>query len=65
MYYVIVDNGWSEYLGWEDFRNGLKCICCGVCMNICFVYCRSGGYSYGYIIFGLIGFIFILGKDFK
>jgi len=43
---VIVDNGRSKQLGREDFRNSLKCIRCGACMNTCPVYRRSGGHSY-------------------
>lgn len=38
---VIVDNGRSTQLGREDFRNSLKCIRCGACMNTCPVYRRS------------------------
>ena len=65
MHYVIVDNGRSEHLGREDFRNGLKCIRCGACMNTCPVYRRSGGHSYGYTIPGPIGSILTPGKDLK
>ena len=55
MHIVIVDNGRSEILGKKDFKNSLKCIRCGACINTCPVYRRSGGYSYGYIIPGPIG----------
>ena len=65
MHYVIVDNGRSDHLGREDFRNGLKCIRCGACMNTCPVYRRSGGHSYGYTIPGPIGSILTPGKDLK
>ncbi len=54
---VIVDNGRSRQLAREDFRNALKCIKCGACMNTCPVYRRSGGYSYNYTISGPIGSI--------
>jgi L-lactate dehydrogenase complex protein LldF len=57
MHIVIVDNGRSELLGKEDYRNALKCIRCGACMNTCPVYRRSGGYSYGSVIPGPIGSI--------
>ena len=33
MHIIIVDNGRSTQLGREDFRNSLKCIRCGACMN--------------------------------
>jgi len=57
MHIVIVDNGRSERLGNETFRDSLKCIRCGACMNTCPVYRRSGGYSYRYVIPGPIGSI--------
>jgi L-lactate dehydrogenase complex protein LldF len=54
---IIVDNGRSKQLGREDFRNSLKCIRCGACMNTCPVYRRSGGHSYHNAIAGPIGAI--------
>ncbi|GLB51256.1 4Fe-4S ferredoxin [Neptunitalea chrysea] len=57
MHIVIVDNGRSEQLGKEDFRNSLKCIRCGACMNTCPIYRRSGGHSYHATIPGPIGAI--------
>jgi len=54
---IIVDNGRSKQLGREDFRNSLKCIRCGACMNTCPVYRRSGGHSYHNAISGPIGAI--------
>ncbi len=57
MHIVIVDNGRSKHLGRDTFRNALKCIRCGACMNTCPVYRRSGGYSYGYTVPGPIGSI--------
>ncbi len=54
---IIVDNGRSAQLGRTDFRNSLKCIRCGACMNTCPVYRRSGGHSYGSTIPGPIGSI--------
>jgi L-lactate dehydrogenase complex protein LldF len=54
---IIVDNGRSIQLGREDFRNSLKCIRCGACMNTCPVYRRSGGHSYHNAISGPIGSI--------
>lgn len=57
MHIILVDNGRSVQLGREDFRNSLKCIRCGACMNTCPVYRRSGGHSYHYAIAGPIGSI--------
>lgn len=55
MHIIIVDNGRSELLGKQDYRNSLKCIRCGACMNTCPVYRRSGGHSYGSVIPGPVG----------
>ena len=65
MHIVIVDNGRTEQLGREDFRNSLKCIRCGACMNTCPIYRRSGGHSYDHTIPGPIGSILSPGKDLK
>jgi L-lactate dehydrogenase complex protein LldF len=54
---VLVDNGRSRQLGRKDFRNSLKCIRCGACMNTCPVYRRSGGHSYHNAVAGPIGSI--------
>lgn len=65
MHIVILDNGRSRHLGKADFRNGLKCIRCGACVNTCPVYRRSGGHSYGYTVSGPIGAILTPGIDLK
>lgn len=57
MHIVLVDNGRSVQLGREQFRNSLKCIRCGACMNTCPVYRRSGGHSYHNAVAGPIGSI--------
>ena len=57
MHIILVDNGRSKHLGAPDFRNSLKCIRCGACMNTCPVYRRSGGHSYGATVPGPIGSI--------
>jgi L-lactate dehydrogenase complex protein LldF len=57
MHLILVDNGRSAQLGRADFRNSLKCIRCGACMNTCPVYRRSGGHSYHTAIAGPIGSI--------
>lgn len=65
MHVVIVDNGRSTHLGKEDFRNSLKCIRCGACMNTCPIYRRSGGHSYHSTIPGPIGAILSPNKNLK
>lgn len=65
MHIVIVDNGRSEQLGKEDFRNSLKCIRCGACMNTCPIYRRSGGHSYHATIPGPIGAILSPNRNLK
>jgi len=65
MHLVIVDNGRTEQLGREDFRNSLKCIRCGACMNTCPIYRRSGGHSYGSVVPGPIGSILSPNLDLK
>ncbi|GLB49335.1 lactate utilization protein B [Neptunitalea lumnitzerae] len=65
MHIVIVDNGRSEQLAKEDFRNSLKCIRCGACMNTCPIYRRSGGHSYHATIPGPIGAILQPNRDLK
>ncbi|MES2418862.1 MAG: lactate utilization protein B [Bacteroidota bacterium] len=62
---VLVDNGRSRQLGRPDFRNSLKCIHCGACMNTCPVYRRSGGHSYHNAISGPIGAILAPNLDMK
>jgi len=60
---VLVDNGRTEQLGKSQFRDSLKCIRCGACMNTCPIYRRSGGYSYGSTVPGPIGSILSPGQD--
>jgi len=62
---ILVDNGRSVQLGREDFRNSLKCIRCGACMNTCPVYRRSGGHSYHAVVAGPIGSILSPNLDMK
>ena len=65
MHIVIVDNGRSQQLGREDFRNSLKCIRCAACMNTCPIYRRSGGHSYDFTVPGPIGSILSPNIDLK
>ncbi len=65
LHIILVDNGRSTQLGRPDFRNSLKCIRCGACMNTCPVYRRSGGHSYHTAIAGPIGSILAPNLDRK
>ncbi|MBI1318710.1 MAG: 4Fe-4S dicluster domain-containing protein [Candidatus Hydrogenedens sp.] len=55
LHIVLLDNGRSALLARDRFRNALKCIRCGACMNTCPVFRRSGGHSYNHVIPGPIG----------
>ena len=62
---ILVDNGRTAQLGRKLFKDSLKCIRCGACMNTCPIYRRSGGYSYGTTVPGPIGSILSPGLDLK
>jgi L-lactate dehydrogenase complex protein LldF len=51
---VLLDNGRSSTLGGE-FRDILRCIRCGACLNHCPVYSAIGGHAYGWIYPGPMG----------
>jgi L-lactate dehydrogenase complex protein LldF len=55
LHLVLVDDGRSAHLGRPEFRDALRCIRCGACLNTCPVYRRSGGHSYGVAVAGPIG----------
>jgi len=52
---VILDNGRIEMRKDSWYRDGLNCIRCGACMNICPTYGVLGGHIFGYIYPGPIG----------
>ncbi len=54
---VILDNGRSGILSSNVTRESLYCIRCGACLNICPVYRKVGGHSYGWVYSGPIGAI--------
>jgi len=54
---VLLDNGRSRILASEETRESLYCIRCGACLNICPVYRKVGGHSYGWVYSGPIGAI--------
>ncbi|MDB5601932.1 MAG: hypothetical protein JWN71_3976 [Xanthobacteraceae bacterium] len=51
---VILDNGRANMLG-NEFREMLRCIRCGACMNHCPVYNSVGGHAYGWTYPGPMG----------
>src|ERR1044072_264032 len=65
MHLILVDAGRTRQLGRKDFRDSLKCIKCGSCMNTCPVYRKSGGLSYHNTISGPIGAIRAPNLDMK
>lgn len=65
MHLILVDAGRTRQLGLADFRDSLKCIKCGGCMNTCPVYRKSGGLSYHNTISGPIGAILAPNLDMK
>jgi len=52
---VVLDNGRSRILADEEFREMLCCIRCAACLNVCPVYAKIGGHSYGYAYCGPVG----------
>ncbi len=52
---VILDNGRSRILADKEFREMLCCIRCAACLNICPVYGKIGGHSYGHPYSGPVG----------
>ena len=51
---VIVDNGRTAMLAGK-FRDMLRCIRCGACLNHCPVYHAIGGHAYGWVYPGPMG----------
>lgn len=52
---VLLDNGRSEILASDDYRETLRCLRCGACLNACPVYRKIGGHAYGSVYSGPIG----------
>lgn len=55
MYVILLDNGRSNLLAQKDQRQGLYCIRCGSCLNVCPVYQNIGGHTYAATYQGPIG----------
>ena len=54
-YLIVVDNGRSKILADPEFREILCCIRCAACLNVCPVYAKIGGHSYGFAYSGPVG----------
>ena len=54
---VLLDNGRTATLADKVGRQALRCIRCSACLNVCPVYERTGGHSYGSVYPGPIGAI--------
>jgi L-lactate dehydrogenase complex protein LldF len=52
---VLLDNGRTAVLADPEGRSALRCIRCSACLNVCPVYERTGGHSYGSVYPGPIG----------
>ena len=65
LHIVLLDNGRSEMLA-GAFREMLRCIRCGACLNHCPVYAQIGGHAYGWVYSGPMGKVLtpgLLGLD--
>ncbi|MGD2272223.1 MAG: LutB/LldF family L-lactate oxidation iron-sulfur protein [Desulfobacterales bacterium] len=52
---IIIDNGRINILADDEFREMLCCIRCAACLNVCPVYGKIGGHSYGFTYSGPVG----------
>src|SRR3954471_14917749 len=52
---VLIDNGRTEILAHPEYRETLRCIRCGACLNACPIYRKIGGHAYGSVYPGPIG----------
>jgi L-lactate dehydrogenase complex protein LldF len=51
---VLLDNGRSRVLN-GPYREILRCIRCGACLNVCPVYRQASGHAYGHVYSGPLG----------
>lgn len=51
---VLLDNGRSRILS-GPYRDILRCIRCGACLNVCPVYRQASGHGYGHVYSGPLG----------
>ncbi|MGZ9033785.1 MAG: lactate utilization protein B, partial [Rhodospirillales bacterium] len=58
LHVLLLDNGRSRMLG-NEFREMLRCIRCGACINHCPIYAAVGGHAYGWVYSGPMGAVLI------
>lgn len=51
---VLLDNGRSRVMD-GPYRDILRCIRCGACLNVCPVYRQASGHAYGHVYSGPLG----------
>jgi L-lactate dehydrogenase complex protein LldF len=57
MYLILLDNGRTNLLKFEQQSKALACIRCGACLNVCPVFKNIGGHTYNSVYNGPIGAI--------
>jgi L-lactate dehydrogenase complex protein LldF len=51
---ILLDNGRSRVLN-GPYKDILRCIRCGACLNVCPVYRQASGHAYGHVYSGPVG----------
>ena len=59
---VLLDNGRSRIMA-GDYRDILKCIRCGACLNVCPIYRQVGGHGYAHVYSGPLGAVLAPGLE--
>ena len=62
LHLVMLDNGRSKILA-GNYRDILKCIRCGACLNVCPVYRQVGGHGYAHVYSGPLGAVLAPGLE--
>lgn len=55
---VLLDNGRTKVLN-GPYRDILRCIRCGACLNVCPVYRQASGHAYGHVYPGPVGAVLV------
>lgn len=55
---VLLDNGRTKVLN-GPYREILRCIRCGACLNVCPVYRQASGHAYGHVYPGPVGAVLV------
>ena len=66
MHVIFLDNGRTRVLG-SEYREILRCIRCGACLNVCPVYRQASGHAYRGVYSGPVGAVLsplLAGSDF-